>query len=463
MEDVKFIVEPQRETAVIMDVDVAVAGGGPAGFVSAIAAARNGAKTVLIERFNFLGGMAATGLPFLTFHNLLHEQIIKGIPQELVDRLVEIGASPGHIFCPHHVSFTTFDPEMLKYVALQMAEEAGVKLLFHTFVACPIIKDNVVKGLIVENKSGRQAILAKVVIDATGDADLAVAAGAPYEKREVSILQPGTLMFRMGNVDVDKIREYIVKHPESLPTETEWEKQRIWEPKYFQENKKFILVGLRNLVKEAREKGDYKSLQDFVILITLPREGEVAINMAKVIFDGSNALSLSNAELEGRKSVMDVANFLKTYVPGFENSYLVDTAHHIGVRETRRIVGDYMLTKEDVMNDKKFDDGIAMCGYFMDVHAPGGRQQHFRGGAIKGFDIPYRCLVPRNVENLLVAGRTISSTFEAQGAIRIMATCMAVGQAAGTAAALAAKEGITPRQLNIQRLRKTLKEQGAYF
>jgi len=463
MENVEFVVEPQRNTPVIMNVDVVVVGGGPAGFVSAIAAARNRAKTALIERFNFLGGMAATGLPFLTFHNVLHEQIIKGIPQELVDRLMKLGASPGHIFCPHHVSFTTFDPEMLKYVALQMAEETGVKLLFHTFAASPIVKDNIVRGVIVENKSGRQAILAKVVIDATGDADLAVAAGAPYEKRETTMLQPGTLMFRMGNVNVDKIREYVTKHPESLPTETEWEKQRIWEPKYFQENRKFILVGLRNLIKEARGRGDYRSLQDFVILITLPREGEVAINMAKVVFDGSDALSLSNAEVEGRKSVMDVMNFLKKYVPGFENSYLIDTAHHIGVRETRRIIGDYVLTKEDVINDKKFEDGIAMCGYFMDVHAPGGKQQHFRGGTIKGFDIPYRCLLPKNVDNLLVAGRAISSTFEAQGAIRIMATCMAIGQAAGTAAALATIEGITPRKIDIKRLRRTLKEQGAHF
>jgi len=322
----------------------------------------------------------------------------------------------------------------------------------------------------VENKSGRWAILGKVIIDATGDGDLAAAAGAPFEKREPEKLQPCSLMFRIGNVNIDKIRRFIKRHPESLLSMNSrvryMRRGKRREPEYFQK-KYFVFHGFTNLIKEAREKGEYHIPKDIVEFCLLPREGEVTTNMANVIaIDGTNALSLSKAEIEGRKRVIEAMNFLKKHVPGFENSYLIETAHHIGVRETRRIKGDYVLTKEDIIQNRKFDDGIAMCGYMIDIHhSKGELQQPFvdHGGPEKGFDIPYRCLLPKGVENLIVAGRCISTTFEAHGSIRVMVPCMAMGQAAGTAAALAVKEEVTPRQLDVQKLRKTLIDQGVHL
>lgn len=249
-----------------------------------------------------------------------------------------------------------------------------------------------------------------MTIDATGDGDLAAAAGVPFEKRETSNLQPATLVFRLSNVDINEIRSHVKTHPESISIYPNWKGLRSWKPEYFLNTSRFILVGFSKIVREAKEKRELRVPQDYVIIITLPREGEVAVNMAKVLCDGTNSLDLSCAEIEGRRKVIEVTNFLRKYVPGFADSYLIDTAHSIAIRETRRIVCKYTLTEDDVIRDKRFDDGIAMCGYWMDVHNIDGSWQTFRGGPEKGFHIPYRCLLPKRTENLLVAGRSISAT-----------------------------------------------------
>ncbi|MEM3658323.1 MAG: FAD-dependent oxidoreductase [Candidatus Hadarchaeum sp.] len=449
-------------TPVLIKADVVVVGGGPAGLVAAIAAARNGAKTVLIERFGFLGGMATTGLPLLGFHNRLGEQLIRGIPYEIVQRVIDLGGSPGFFFCPHHGSFVPIDPNVFKYVAARMLMEVNVTTLLYTLAVRPILSDNnCVSGVVIESKTGRAAILGSVVIDATGDADLAVKAGAPYMQRDLENLQPATLMFRMANVDIDAVCAYLEKHPYELKI-TSWA-DNVWSPAYFKQAPYWILIGLQHVVSLAKSQKEYQGIQNYVILITSPHKGEVAVNMAKIRVDGTNTEDVSRASFSAMLTVFDIARFLKKYVPGFENAYIVDISPTLGIRETRMIRGDYVLTEDDVLQDRTHEDGIALCGYFIDVHEPDGGERAFKGGPTKGFTIPFRSLLPKGLNNVLVVGRSISATPLAHGSIRVMGPCMATGQAAGTAAAIAALRECSLRDLDFTDLRKNLTEQGVYL
>ncbi|MEM3404365.1 MAG: FAD-dependent oxidoreductase [Nitrososphaeria archaeon] len=430
--------EKGRNLPILDKVDVVVVGGGPAGLIAAIASARNKASTLLIERFGFLGGMAATGLPLHAFIAADGTRVIKGIPQEVVDRLIRNKGSPGHM--PGKIvsktmrgSTAPIDPEVFKQVALEMLEEANSKILLYTLAVDGIVQRNIVKGVILENKSGRQAVLAKVVIDASGDGDIAARCGASFEKgrKEDGLMQPPSLMFTLANVDTEK--------SDSFPKD-----------KLFQ------------LTKEANQKGELPAPVNQLWYFTI-QKGVVAVNGTRVNrIDGTQALDLTQAEIELRKQIPKVVSFLKRYVSGFESSVLVGTGPIIGVRETRRIIGEYVLTGEDVLQARQFEDQIAKSGYFLDIHNPNGagvQRAYIKGGASYG--IPYRCLIPKKIDNLVVAGRCISTTFEAHASTRVMGPCMAIGQAAGTAAALAVREGVPPRKLEAEKLRQTLLEQGA--
>ncbi len=406
--------------------DVIVAGGGTAGVAAAVAAARNGADTILIERYGFLGGTMTAGLvnPFMTFH-AGKEQIIKGIFQEIIDRLKDMDG--------YDEKTKAFDNEVMKIVLDQMIKETGVKLLLHTYIADALVtKGNAIRGVEAYNKSGRQAVLGRVIIDATGDGDVAVMAGAPYEKgrEEDGLTQPMTLNFRMGGVDVERMpsREKINK-----------------------------------LFEEAKAKGEIKIPRENVLYFLTTRKGEIHFNTTRIVkVDGTKADDLTYAEIEGRRQMVELIKFLKEKVSGFENAYLMMSAVQVGVRETRRIIGEYVLTGEDIVKARKFSDVIARGSYPIDIHSPTGE-----GTIIKrlppgeSYDIPYRCIVPKKVENLLIAGRCISCTHEAQAAIRVIPIVVAIGQAAGTAAALAAKLHVSPREMDVSLLQETLKKQGA--
>jgi len=461
------ITEPERETPVLMKVDVVVAGAGPAGFAAAIAAARNGAEVVLAEETNFVGGLMAA-MPMMGYYNRENKQAIFGIAQELLDRLVERGASPGIVIDPQLGDLTVTDSEMLKVVAQDMVEEAGAKLLLHTLVVAPVLEGRKVKGVIVENKSGRQAILADVVIDATGDGDVAARAGATFQMKDRDHIQPGTLIFRVDNVNVDKIRLAIAENPEGATTVP-----RGGVRAGYLKAQKFAVNGFVAQLEEAREKGDIPPdfPQNWVIINTQPREDEVVVNMAMAIgFHSTDAMDLTKAEMEARKRIPIIMNFLKKYIPGFEDAYLTASHSTIGVRESRRIMGDYILTAEDVMQNKKFPDGIAIATWGPSLgHHPKGKiwsmeyREKYSTEGLRGCEVPYRCLLPRGIEGLLVAGRCISVTGESQNAIRVIGPCLALGQAAGTAAAIAAKKGITPRMVDALRLRATLVRHGVYL
>ncbi len=452
----KTITEPTREVPVIAEYDVLVCGGGPAGLTSALAAAEEGLRVGLIDSRSFVGGNMTIGLPVLGFLSQKGVQIIEGLPQKFIDQLKACNAASEHRPCPLHMGITLVEPEAVKTVALRMLLDAGVNVMLHTHFAAAIVVEDTIRGVIVESKSGRQAILARLVIDCTGDGDVAFRAGVPCEKgNSTGGLQPPTLMFCLAGVDTEKLRMSICNEPRTYLTD-------FIPSQYFGQNHQFIVVGLRQQILAAQAAG-YEIPTGRTILITGLRKGEVWVNMTRVAgTDGTDLASLSAGEAEARRQITDIHRYLVDYVPGFEQAYFTKTAPFLGIRETRRIVGEYVLNRDDVLACRRFDDAIAVASYPIDIHRPGDNDctLEWCGDC---YDIPYRCLVPLKIENLIVAGRCISTTHEAMGAIRVMATCMAMGEAAGRAAAQAIERKVTPRQINVEQLRHTLLERGAYL
>jgi len=415
-----------HQPSTIPPCDVLIAGGGPGGLAAAVSAARNGADTLLVERYGFLGGMATAGLvnPFMTYW-AGEEQIIGGVLQEIVDRLTELGAYGKG-------SRTAFDPEAFKYVADRMCEDAGVKVLLHSFATDARISGGIIESVEIAGKSGKRTARARVFVDGTGDADLAFMAGARCEKgrAEDGLTQPMTLNFRVCRVDVPRI-----------PPKAEFDE----------------------LFNKAKAEGRVNCPRENVLYFLTTRDGEIHFNQTRIInSDGTSSEDLSRAEIEGRRQAWELLEFLRRDVPGFEQSDMLTSGPQIGVRETRRVIGEYVLTGDDVLSAGKFADCIARGSYSIDIHNPTGA-----GTLIKrlppgeSYDIPYRCLVPLGIDNLLIAGRPISATHEAHSSLRIMPICIAIGQAAGTAAALSVKQKVAPRKLDVGLLQDTLRAQGA--
>ena len=420
---------------IIWNGDVIVVGGGPAGMASAISSARHGAKTLLIERYNCLGGMGTSGLvyPFMFQH--AKERVVKGIFDEIVKRLKNSGG-----YREEH-GYGKFDIEIYKSVLEEMCIKNKVELLYQTLVVDVLVKNNKILGVMVENKTGRQMMLGKIIIDATGDADIAYKAGVPYKegREKDGLTQPMTLMFRVGGVKREEVEKYRMKNPLDH---------------YFQK-----------LMNEAMKNKDLMPIAvDEILFFYYLHKGEVIVNTTRIPgLKGTNAWDLTKATIEGRKQVMSLIKFFRKYLPGFENCYLISTGPTIGVRETRRIEGEYTITEKDILSCRKFPDVIA-CGFYgVDIHKPEDGTTMKPIGLDKSYDIPYRALIPKKIKNLLVAGRCISSTHEAHSAIRIQPQCMAIGQAAGTAAALSLKAKTIPRKLDIKKLQIALIKDGVYL
>ena len=461
----QFVTEPERQTPVVEESDVLVVGGGPAGMIAAIAAAREGAKTSLIERYGFLGGMATAALvgPFASVrHRYGGGRIVGGIPWEMIQRMVEHRGALLETFDytsvrgektePEGDSTTLFaaessqpsrgdvpfDPEILKWVAEQMASEAGVRLRYHTFAAGVVKEENRIEAITVESKSGREAIRGKVIVDATGDADIAFFAGVPFEvgRTDDGALQPMSLIFRLSGVDTDALGD--ISRP-------------------------YIHGPIR---KKAGELVESKQLPMFggpwTFWGSTFRRGEVMVNMVRLWGNGTDVHVLTKNEITARDHVQQFVRFLKKHFEEFRDCYLMDSGPQIGVRETRRITGDYCLTEEDVRTSREFRDSIALAGHVIDIHSPNGTAGQVRR-KVAPYQIPYRCLLPRGVVNLLVAGRPISSTHEAHASLRVMGTAMATGQAAGIAAALAAQGIGDPRAVDVEQLQRTLRELAAPY
>ncbi|MDR1789472.1 MAG: FAD-dependent oxidoreductase [Opitutaceae bacterium] len=454
----KTITEPARSTPVAAETDVLVVGAGPSGIAAAVAAAREGARVVLVEKQGYVGGNLTIGLPILGFLSRKGAPIIGGVARDLLERLSNLGAASPHQACPLHVSLTIVDPETVKTTALEMLLEAGVSLKLHTTLAGAIVQNANVAGATFVGKGRREAILAKQTIDCTGDADLCAdpATGATTEKGDArGGMQPPTLMFRMDNVDVAQLRNAIAADPASYQMD-------FIPPEYFAQHPRFITVGLRNLIEKARADG-LQIPTDRTILITGIRPGEIWVNMTRVKgTDGADAASLTAAEIAARRQIAPIVTYLTTRVPGFQNAFFSHAAPFIGIRESRRVHCRQMLNRDDILACRRFPDAIAVGSYPVDLHHPDNNDCTLEWCA-DCYDIPYGSLLPLNTGNLLVAGRCAGFTHEAMASTRVMSTCMALGEAAGRAAALSAAADIHPAALDPQLLRARLRAAGAFL
>jgi glycine/D-amino acid oxidase-like deaminating enzyme len=415
--------------------DVVVVGAGSAGSSAAISAARRGARTLLVDRLAFLGGTSTAVLDtFYAFYTPgeTASRVVGGIGWEVVQALKSVGLAFERPNTYGAGTGVTYDPEGLKVVWERQAEEAGVEILLHTWATGVQVRDGRIETVRLWNKGGESVVEAGVVVDASGDADLCAMAGVPYDDaRSTPNLQSMSTIFRVANVDIDRAA--------SLP------KAELWA-----------------LMRKAAENGGYRLPRLEGSWHRTPYAGVVTVHMTRIPnVDATDPQQLTRAELEGRRQVQEYHRFLRNLVPGFEHSVLVATSSAIGVRESRRVMGDYRLTRDDVLGAHRFADEIALCGAPIEDHVPGTDTRWTYVPQSGVYGIPYRCLLPVGIEAMLVAGRCFSASHDAHASARSMATCMAMGQAAGTAAALAVASGTTPRAIDARVLREGLAGDGA--
>ena len=420
------IVEERREIPVWEQVDVLVVGSGPAGVSAAICAAREGVSVMLLEQSGNVGGIATEGLMSHWTGNTEG-----GFYDEILERSADAAQMRKVI-----------DPERLKTILLEMLEEAGVKLLLYTFACAPVMEGNKIKGVIAENKTGRGAVLGKIVVDASGDGDIAARAGVPYYigRETDGKMQPATIMFKVAGVDVE----------------------RGVFPGGFEEH---LAIPAGDIQKLGEEHLPSPAGHVLLYRSTLP--GIVTCNMTNCTdIDGTKAEDLTRATVVCRKQMESIVHFLREYVPGFENCYLISSASLVGIRETRHFKGEAVITREDILEARVFDDWVVAKAHFnFDVHNMTGNgldetgvQKNFQQK--KGYTIPYGCFVPLEVDNLYLAGRNISGTHMAHSNYRVMPICANMGQAVGVAAAICVKEGTVPRELSAATVQRRLIESG---
>jgi len=434
------VLEHKREIAVLDRTDVLVVGGGPAGLAAAIAAGRQGAKVDLIERYGYVGGMATGGLVLMLdrMGSDEGEQVVRGFAQELVDRLDEMGAvfypprdtwgskAPEAVNKWRHIGAVgpksrrvryspTVGPEYLKILGARMLEEAGVSCLFHAWASSAIVSASAVEGVILESKSGRLAVLAKVIVDCTGDGDVFTSAGAECDRQDL----PLGLVFRLGGVDIQTANSFVNDNPEEFDA----------------------LV--TKLGKAGGTGGGVGGLN--AVYYRTVRDGIVWCNNSVPTTDALDIEELTKAEKGRRETALVTLEFFRKNLPGFEDAFLLDKAPQLGTRGSRRLVGEHMLTKDEWMSEEPFPDVVAMAS----PRTEGEPLIH----------IPFGCLVPKKLENLLAAGRCISVDPIVHSCVRLIPPSLATGQAAGTAAALAVAHSVTPREIDRSRLQAVLVEQ----
>ena len=441
----KTIVEPAREIELAAETEILIIGGGPAGIAAATAAARCGARVMLLEKYGFLGGMgtAAMVTNFCGLHANINgsvQQIVRGVADDILERLDNLDGlrEPHPVKAKgggHDVAAQAYDTSAYKMATDDLLLSAGVDIRFHTFAVDVLMDGAQIDAVLIETKSGRKAIKAEVFIDCSGDGDLAYWSGAECVKGDDNgFMAYPTTMFRVANVDDDKV------HNEGKPN-------------------------LSALIEAAAK--DYNLPRKTGVLGSQPHAGEWRVNLTQISrdgdpIDGSDWNDLGFAETEGRRQSQEYFRFLKDCVPGFENSYLLETAPQVGIRETRRIIGEHILSEDDILSCRDFEDSIGCNGWPLEQHLKGSAKWTFLGG--RGYhQIPFGTTLPKGVDNLLVAGRCASTTPEGQASLRVSGPCFAMGQAVGTAAELARRSGVTPKEIDVKALQHRLVSDGAFI
>ncbi|MBN1863455.1 MAG: FAD-dependent oxidoreductase [Victivallales bacterium] len=440
-------IELKESIPVVRETDVLVVGGGPAGVAAALSAARQGLDVTVVEQTNCLGGIATSGL-----HGHICQycswggefRVVGGICDEFARSVSARG------YGAYDERSFDFEVEALKLVLEEMFLKEKINILYYTQFSDVVVEDGNIRAVVIQSKNGREAVAAKIVIDATGDADVAARAGAPFEKGRADdgATQPMTLMFQIGGVDFQKVHHF---------------REKEYPVKYGDSNK----YKLHKLWKEAQDNGDMEPFQDGIMgwWHTPTRPDQLGINFTHIFGkDCTRMEDLTFATIEGRRQAFHTVDVYRKYVPGMEGCWMSHCAAMIGTRESRRIVGEYVITEQDLMAQRDFDDSIGYGSFFIDVHnctGPGMDSETWNPPKGFKYQIPYRALLPKNVSNLLVAGRCISCTHVALGSLRVMPQCMIEGEAAGAAAAMAVESKSSPRNISIGKLQDTLRKSGA--
>ena len=443
--------------------DIVVVGGGPGGIPAAVAAARRGWKTLIIERNAFLGGAACSGLGILGYLDRQGNRALGGIAQEIMDRLCSRHGAFGHYRCPVHNSISAISPEEFKIVALDMCLEAGVDVLFNQELFDVKVENDKVVAICSYGKCTEIYVKAKVFVDATGDGDLAYMAGAEFHlgQEDSGIMQPSTLMFTITNFDLDKFLDFIEDNPSEYGIKEDYAVG--YNPDFFRRTPSHCFIGLTETIKKARENGDFNIPRNQFIYITTPTEGELAINTTRIInIDASDPIQLSDGLKEGYSQIKTLLDFFHKYVPGFEEVRLSSISPSLGIRETRHFEGVCTLTKNNMYSEDVQKQAIAQSAYNIDIHS--GNASHIDlSPVMKPFAIPYGCLVPKRLNGLILSGRTISLDKIAYASARVMGPCIAIGEAAGEAAALSVENNVEPRNIDLGNLRSRLMANGNLF
>lgn len=433
---------PAQTLPVSYTPDVVVVGGGATGIAAAIAAARNGASTLLIEQRGYLGGMGTAALvPAFCPYTDGEKPVIRGIGLDLLEKMKHAAGEGFLERYREQLDWVPIDVETLKRVYDAEVLASGAKVLFHTVADQVLLDGDRISGLVISNKSGRSVVQAKLYIDTSGDADLAALAGVPFQVGGAEgELQPGTMCYVVTGVDRERYEQYLVETGDTRQ--------------------------LEQAVVRAQQNGDLPDGRKRISGMAWITDSVVGFNFGHIFgIDGTKAEDLTRAAIEGRQLIDMQIRFLRNYVPGFEHIHLVHSGDQIGIRETRRIQGDYTLVVEDFLSMRTFEDDIARNSYFIDIHLANASStmtiKHLPKG--KSHGVPYRCMLPVGKANLIVAGRSVSSDRPVQGSLRVMPNCFAMGEAAGVAAAMASSSGIGFREVDVPELQRKLIEQGAWL
>lgn len=435
--------------------DIAVIGGGPAGISAAITAARIGKKVILLEKNSFLGGALAIGLSPLGFLAQNGEKCISGFGEEFINRLKDEGNCHGTRVCPKHNSVSCVNSEAVKILALTMCYEEGVDVILNCEALNTEIVNGKIKTLTLYGKCNMIDIDAKVYIDCTGDGDVAYLCGCGYEKG--AVLQPPTVMFTLGGVNQSALFDYVEKNPDEL----RYNRKMIFEDEaynteYFRSDPNYVFVGLQKTFRSLKEKGELPVERESFIFINGTNPGEVYVNSIRILnADTTDIRDLTRAQTEGTMQIPRLVKLLRDKIPGFENCYLTAISPYLGVRETRRFNGISKVCKQDVKSGNVDNNTICLSGYKVDIHS-GSDDGLFFEAVEKPFGIPYGSLVSSDVSNLMFAGRCISCDEIALGSLRVIPSCMGMGQAAGVGAALSVEYNVTPGKVNIDKIRDIL-------